>query len=135
MRIKHSIPKTILKGLAVLLPIIVLGWLLYWLAITLEGTLGHLFQFLFPRPFYLPGLGLVLALVVSYVVGLAMNTRPAQRLFDQWKRILARIPLIKTVYGTVQDLVESFSTDKSKQFNRVVMIRWPDSGIRLLGYM
>lgn len=130
-----SVTKTVLRGLAVILPVFVLGLLLYWLIVTVESSLARLFRLFLPDRFYFPGLGVGFALILSYAVGLAMSASRGQRLLNAWDRLLERLPLIKSIYGAVEDIVASFSTDRSKRFNRVVMVEFKDLNLRLLGYV
>ena len=135
MKGTHSITKIILNGLAVILPITIIGFILYWLVTSLENALAQIFRFLLPPYLHFPGKGIVVSLLLAYVVGLMMNSRMAQNLFGRWENMLQRIPLIKTLYGSLQDIIESFSPEKRKRFNRVVAVTLKDSGLRLIGYV
>lgn len=73
---------------------------------------------LFPPRFYFPGLGILLGIALIFAVGLLAKPWLFRRLFDWWSTILNRIPLVKTVYGAVQDFMEFLSGDLSSRFNR-----------------
>jgi len=135
MKWKYSFTKTILKGLAVILPMAVIGATVYWLLHVLDSGSGWFLQLILPDHLYFPGLGVAVGILLIYLVGLLMNTQAAQELFGQWEHILERIPLIKSIYGAVQDMVEFFSSDKKKRFNKVVSVTFKESGIRLIGFV
>lgn len=130
----RSTIKTILKGLVVILPIVVVGLALFWLIASLEAGLGTLARAILGET-YFPGAGIALALALSYAVGLSMTSRAAQRLFDRWERLLRRIPLVKTIYGSIQDMASLLSAEKRQKFNRVVLVTIGDTGIKLVGFV
>lgn len=135
MRTDTPVIKTILKGLAVLLPIMVIGIVVYWFVVTVEFWLAGLFRLVLPDRFYIPGMGFLTGVFLSYLVGLLMNTGGAQRMYDQFERALHRIPLVKSLYGAIQDIVQLFSKDPRKRYNRVVTVHFQQLGIRLVGFV
>jgi uncharacterized membrane protein len=135
MRCDGSFTKTLLKGLVVILPVAIIGVTTYWLLHTLEAGFAHVLRVVLPDSLYYPGMGLVVAVLTVYLVGLLMGSRAAQRLSDRWEHMLKRIPLVKSLYGAVQDIVQFFSSDKKKRFNKVVSVTLRDSAIRLIGFV
>lgn len=134
MKEKYSVTKTFLKGLMVILPVVVIVATILWLIQALESGLAWMFQWFLPERVYFPGLGVAGGFLLIYLFGLLMNTRAAQELFNYWERLLKRIPLIKSLYGSVQDIIRFFSSDSRKKFNRVVLVTFKDSDIKLVGF-
>ena len=125
---------TMLKGLIVLLPLLVVGLLLFWLITSLESVLGHLVWRII-GDHYRPGMGIALGMALSYVVGVVLNAGFVQRIYDRWEQLLRRVPLVKTIYGGIQDLLSLLSQEKRNRFNRVVLVSLGDTGVRLYGFV
>lgn len=124
---------TFLKGLVAILPIVVTVYLIYWLAMLAESGLGGLLQAVLP--FYFPGLGLLAGLVGIFLMGVLLNAWLVQKLFSLGEAAMHRIPLVKTIYGAVQDLMRFFSTSGGNQADQVVAVTVNIGGTeaRLLG--
>jgi uncharacterized membrane protein len=135
MSARQSITRTFFKGLVVVLPVVVLVATLFWLGTAAEALFSSLFKPLLPSYAYVPGLGLLLGIILCYFVGVLMNTTLAPRIIQVWHNILNRIPLIKSLYGAVEDILDSFSQDKKKRFNRVVKIKFASSNFWVVGFV
>lgn len=122
-----------LKGLVAILPIVVTLYLIYWLASLSETILGGLLQSILPV--YFPGLGLLLAIAGIFALGLLLNAWLVRRLFDVGEALMQRIPLIKTIYGAVKDLMGFFSGSGEDRASQVVTVAFKvgDAEARLLG--
>lgn len=135
MKERFSFSKTTLKGLVVLLPVLVLTFTVFWLIFSVEYWLASFYRMVFSDKLYVPGFGLLTAIVLSFLVGLLMNSAAAQRLYDTWEHQLQRIPLIKSLYGAVQDIVKIFSRDQRERYNRVVIVHFKEANVRLVGFV
>ena len=131
----RSIQNTFLTGLAVLLPVVITGWVIWWLVTTTESFLARQLNFVLPEGAYLPGMGLVTALVVVFLLGLMMRTWLVSSLVKLGENLLHRIPLVSTLYGSVRDFARFVSADPKHRFNRVVSITVPGTGMRLIGFV
>jgi len=129
----RSINKNILTGLITLLPVVVTLYLLYWFVVTTESLLGDVIRTLVPEDLYRPGMGVVAGLMVAFFVGLLMHSLIAQRLFSGGERIIYRLPLIKSVYLSVRDLLDYFSSEKKKEFEQVVAVKFGETGMQAVG--
>lgn len=132
----RQIGRIFLGGLAALLPAVVTLWMVAWLVVSAEQGLGKLLRLVLPESYYLPGMGVLLALGLVFAVGLLVRTEPVRRLFGLGGAILDRIPLIKTVYGAFRDLTQFITADRKSSFNKVVMVSpTPNSDIELIGFV
>lgn len=135
MKSKSPFMRTILKGFMVVLPLAVIGATIYWVMHTLESGSGWLLQLILPARLYFPGMGVVVGILLIYLVGLLMSTQTAQNLSSHWENLLEHIPLVKSLYGAVQDMVQFFSSNTKQRFNKVVSVTLKDSDIRLIGFV
>ena len=99
---KH-ITATFLRGLVTLLPILLTVYILYWLAVTAESLLGKPLKALLPDWMYRPGLGLLIGVALVFAVGLVMELDMARRLWALLGRAVLRVPVVKTLYGAIND--------------------------------
>ena len=93
--------------------------------------------FLIPPPyrpeellgFRIPGLGVVLALLVLVVTGIFVANLIGRRLVNFYESLLARIPLVRTVYGAVKRFTEMVLSDSSESFKKVLLVEYPRKGL------
>lgn len=130
------VARTFLSGLAVVLPIVITIAVLVWLVTTAEALLGTVVGWVLPEGTALPqGLGLLAALGLIFAVGVLMEAVYFRRLMGWVEEVLNRIPLVKTVYGAVRDLMSLFSKAGSRKFSKVVMVKFPGLEARLVGFV
>jgi uncharacterized membrane protein len=125
---------TVLKGLVALLPIGLTLYIVYWLAITAENVFSRLMRLVIPDQYYWPGLGLIAGLAVLYVVGLAVNAYIVRHVLRMGDDLMARIPVVKTIYIATRDFMRILPTSgKDNDLKRVVLV--PFGPGRLIGFV
>jgi uncharacterized membrane protein len=119
-----NLGRTLVTGVVTLLPLLITLYLLYWLAVGAESVLGGWLRQFLPPEWTLPGLGLAAGLLVIFLVGLAMRVWVVQRLVGWSEAFLYRIPVVRSVYGSIRDFL-SFLAQHSQQdrFHEVVAVR------------
>lgn len=127
------INKNILTGLITMLPLLLTLYLIYWFVVTTESFLGDVIRTAMPEELYRPGMGVVAGLVVAFIVGMLMHTLVVQRWFYRGERIVYRLPLIKSVYLSIRDLLDYFSSEKKEGFEQVVAITFGETGMQVVG--
>ncbi|MEX0709005.1 MAG: DUF502 domain-containing protein, partial [Woeseia sp.] len=124
-----------LTGLAIVLPIVITIWIIWWIGVTFEKTLGGIYTVIFPPSLYFPGLGILMGIGLTFVVGLMTKAWLFRSLFDWWDSLLNRIPLVKTVYGAIQDFMGFISGEGHTKFNRVVLVEFEQPSMKLMGFV
>lgn len=117
------------KGLATLLPVLVTGYAVYWVVITVERLLRPLV----PDPIYVPGSGLLLAVVAIAAFGALMHFFLFEWLVNLADGLIRRIPLVKSVYNALHDLFSYLGQRPSDDLSRVVLVNL--HGTRLIGFV
>jgi uncharacterized membrane protein len=130
-----KITRTFFTGLAVTLPVVATLYLLYWATLATERALDGLLRFVLPQAVYLPGLGLVLGVVLVFLVGLLMRTWAARKIFAWTERMMYRLPVIKTVYGTLRDFTNFVSRPQKQGAQQVVLVRLGGTDLRIMGFV
>jgi uncharacterized membrane protein len=75
-----------------------------------------------------PGLGLAVTMLVVLAVGAVANNMIGRKVLARAESYLVRVPVFKTIYSPVKQLVAAFSPDNEYGFKRVVMIEDPNRG-------
>ena len=83
--------------------------------------------------FRIPGLGAVLALAVLFTTGVLVANLLGRQLVLWYEALLARIPLVRSVYGGVKNFAAVLLDDRGRSFKRVVLIEYPRKGIYRVG--
>jgi uncharacterized membrane protein len=129
--------KIMFQGLVAILPAILTLYILFWLVRSAETVLGGLLQVLLPDGRYLPGMGLVAGLVVTFLCGLAINGFIMKRMIFLGESLMNRIPLVKTLYGSLKDFIGFFTAKQDSKFSQVVTVEMDFGGtsMRMIGFV
>ncbi|MBI2786582.1 MAG: DUF502 domain-containing protein, partial [Legionella longbeachae] len=84
-----------------------------------EHLIGH----------YIPGLGVILSLILLLVTGIIATNYFGQRLVAWGESILSRIPLVRSIYKTVKQVINAVLSTNSEAFRKVVLIEYPRNGL------
>jgi len=83
--------------------------------------------------FYIPGLGTFLAPILAFLVlvltGVLAANLLGRRLVHSYERFLNRIPLVRSVYGSVKHFAEVVFSDSNSSFKKVLLIEYPRAGL------
>jgi uncharacterized membrane protein len=124
---------TFLKGLAAVLPAVLTLYVVWWLATGADEILGGWLRVVAPE-LYWPGLGLVVSFLLVLLVGVIVDAYIVRRLFRFGEAMLARIPIVKTIFGAVKDFARFLPAgEKRRDLKRVVM--WRFGSARLIGFV
>lgn len=85
--------------------------------------------------FHLPGLGVVLAVVLVLTTGMIMANLLGRRLVNAWESLLSRIPLVRTLYAGIKQIMEAVLATDAKSFRRVLLVEYPRKGVWSLAFM
>lgn len=129
--------KIMLQGLVAILPALLTLYILYWLLRSAETVLGGVIEVILPVGWYVPGMGILAGLVGIFFCGVSLNVFLGQRLLDLGEALLNRIPLVKTLYGSVKDFIGFFTSKHQGKFDQVVTVdlAFGDVPLRLLGFV
>ena len=86
-------------------------------------------------PFRIPGTGLVVALVMLTVIG-ALTTGLVGRFWVRTtQKAMARMPVVRSVYGAIRQIFETILQQKSTAFRQVVLFEYPRRGSWAIGFI
>ncbi|MEK7444496.1 MAG: DUF502 domain-containing protein [candidate division NC10 bacterium] len=122
-----------LTGFFVTVPVVATSWLLYVFWDAIDAFFSPGYERLFGRR--IPGLGFLTAMVVIFVVGTVATNVVGRRILVRVERLLTRVPIFRSIYPTVKELLESFSPEKRTSFKEVVLAEHPRKGELVFGFV
>lgn len=115
-----------LTGLIVAAPVGVTIFVLVWAFQNLDAILGRYLPPLLGVA--VPGLGLVVLAVLLLLVGWISHRALGRRLLFGWNEMLSRVPVVRKVYGTASQVVQSVLDRDEKLFRACAMMEYPTPG-------
>lgn len=115
-------------GLLIWVPLGITLWVLALLVGTMDQTLQVLPAEWQPEAwsgFRIPGLGVILTGVIILITGIFGANFFGQKIVDFWERQLTRIPVIKSIYGSVKQVSDTLLSGKGHAFRQVLLVRYP----------
>ena len=85
--------------------------------------------------FNLPGVGVALTLLTVIITGMVFANLFGRRLVRLWEDILARIPLVRSIYSSVKQITETLFSAQGKSFRKVVMVEYPRRELWTLAFV
>ncbi len=86
-------------------------------------------------PFSIPGIGLIIGILMLTAIGAltaGLLGKWTRQIFDA---ILNRLPVIRSLYGAIKQIVETVLANQSKAFRECVLVEFPRRGIWALGFV
>ena len=130
-----TLSNVLMKGLATVLPIALTVYAIVWLLTTAESVMHRVITLMLPESLYWPGLGIVSGLVLLFAIGSAVNAYLVRRVLGVWDRFLARIPVVKTVYGAIRDMTRLLPSGDTHRDLQSVVLWKSNAGAYLLGFV
>ncbi len=75
--------------------------------------------------FRVPGLGVILTAMIILATGVFGANFFGQKIIDFWERQLTRIPVVKTIYGSVKQVSDTLLSGSGHAFRKVLLVRYP----------
>lgn len=117
---------------------ILLTLYLTWLFIDLiDGAMRWLLPDRYNPATYLhvPGLGLVLGIVALTLIGAATANYVGRIFLLLSERVLARMPVIRGIYGAMKQIFETVLAKQSNTFREAVLVEFPRKGMWTIGFI
>ena len=86
-------------------------------------------------PFGIPGLGLLMACLLMTLIGALTAGILGRYWIRTSEKLLARMPVIRSVYGALKQIFETVLSHQSNAFREVVLFEYPRRGSWALGFI
>ncbi len=120
--------KYFITGLLIWVPLAITAWVLSLIVRSMDQSLLLLPRAIHPEEvlgMYIPGLGALLTLVVVFLTGLVTTNIVGQKLVRFWEGVLARIPVVKSIYYSVKQVSDTLFSGSGVAFRKVLLVRYP----------
>ena len=124
--------RSFIAGFFVTVPLVVSIVAIVWAFRFADGVTGAVGERLFGRPW--PGLGLVATAAAILAIGALTTNVIGRRLLARSEHLLQHVPLFRTIYAPVKQLVSAFSPDNEFGFKRMVLVEEQGRGA-VLGFL
>ena len=122
-----------IAGLVLLAPTTVTIFIMLWLFQHLDGPVRRAIAS--ATGYDVPGSGVLATLLIILFAGAIASSIATRGLVLFLERAVERIPIVRTLYGAVKQMITPFADEKNNPFQHVVMVEFPDAGIYSLGFL
>lgn len=139
MKLGSKIRAYLFTGILVTAPVAITFYMAYKFIFWVDRMVGQIIP---PQlnayikdiiPFTIPGLGLVMLLAALIVVGMFAAGFLGKFFVRLGEWIVYKLPLISSIYSLLKQVFETFFSNKSQAFSKVVLLEYPRKGIWILG--
>ena len=93
-----------------------------------------LLPYLMPQlGYWVPGIGIIITFTGIYLVGILVTNFIGRKFVSLGERIVLNIPVAKTIYGSVKQIMETFSFKSEESGKKVVMVEYPKENVWSIG--
>ena len=86
-------------------------------------------------PFSIPGLGLIIVFLFTTFVGILATGLFGRTLIRLWENILNRMPVVRSVYSAIKQILETVMATQSDAFRQAVLVEYPRKDIWAIGFV
>jgi len=129
--LKRHIRRNIFSGLLLLVPLVIT-------IIVIRAIFNFLdtlpLPFLEPKlGYWVPGIGILITLLVIYFIGVLVTNFIGRKLVSLGEKLVSKIPIAKSIYGSVKQIIETFSHSEDNSAKKVVMVEYPKDNVWSIG--
>ena len=122
----HWLRRSFVAGFFVTVPLFISVAALIWIFNVVDGATTPLYDRLIGRR--IPGLGTLSTAAVIVLVGAIARNVIGRRILARGEGWLLKVPVFRTIYSPVKQLIAAFSPDNESSFKRVVLVEDPRRG-------
>jgi uncharacterized membrane protein len=124
--------RSFITGFFVTVPLVISVAAFIWIFRLVDGFVGPFYAAWLKRD--VPGLGILTTALVVLIVGAIATNVIGKRVLQRAESYLLRVPVFRTIYAPVKQLVVAFSPDNEYGFKRVVLVEEPGRGF-VMGFL
>jgi uncharacterized membrane protein len=129
--IKKSTKNYFLSGILVVVPIVITILVLRAIFNFLDELL---LPYLMPQlGYWIPGIGILIIVLGIYLIGVLVTNFVGRKFIYIGEKIVLNIPIAKSIYSSVKQIMETFSFKGDQSVKKVVMVEYPRNNIWSIG--
>lgn len=132
------IKRYFITGLLIWVPLAITAWVLSLIADAADQSLRLLPASVHPHQllgFDIPGAGVLLTLLIILTTGLLAANFIGQRLVGWWEELLARIPVVNSIYNSVKQVSDTLFSSSGNAFRKALLIQYPRQGSWTIAFL
>jgi uncharacterized membrane protein len=86
-------------------------------------------------PHQIPGIGLIISIITITFIGAITPGFIGRTLLKAGERILNKMPVVRSIYGAIKQIMETVMSTNSDSFREVVLVEYPRKGIWVIGFV
>lgn len=122
------------KGLLFTMPILLTFAILTWAVTGAESVLSQPLKALIPYDLHFPGMGILVAIGLIYLIGLAIHGKILRFLFAWMQSAMDTLPVVSVIYQNIKEMFDFVSGAKDDELERVVLVEM-NGDMRLIGFV
>lgn len=137
-KIFQKLKQTFVAGLAVVIPAGISIYTLIFIIDLIDGILDVLPRNMHPDHligFHIPGLGVIVTILITLLAGLMIRSYLGKKLMVLGEKFFRHIPVVRTIYDGSKQVVDSLIMNRKRGFQKVVLVRFPHTGLYSLGFV
>ena len=99
------------------------------------GMLPESLDFTKKLPHQIPGLGLIISIIAITFIGAITPGFIGRTLLKSGERVLNKMPVVRSIYGAIKQIMETVMSTNSDSFREVVLVEYPRKGIWVIGFV
>jgi uncharacterized membrane protein len=135
---RQLIKRYFITGLLIWVPLAITAWVLTMIIGTMDQSLHLLPAAVHPRSvlgFDIPGSGAILTLLIILLTGIIAANFIGQRLVAWWESLLARIPVVNSIYNSVKQVSDTLFSSSGNAFRKALLIEYPRRGAWTIAFL
>ena len=124
-----------ITGLLIWVPLGITYWVISTIVKTLDGIIP---PHISPQALFgleIPGFGLLAVVLVVLITGALGANLLGRRLVDLWEGLLARIPLVRSIYSSVKQVSDTILAPNGQAFRQAVLVQYPRQGLWTIAFV
>ncbi len=128
-----NLRKQFLTGILVVVPIGATTLIFIWIFTTIDNILQPVIQLIVGHP--VRGIGFGITIVLIYLAGVIASNVVGKSLIRYGESVLSKVPVVRPLYASIKQILESFSRPSKSGLLQVVLIEFPRKGMWTLGFI
>ncbi|MFM1849992.1 MAG: hypothetical protein RL446_831 [Pseudomonadota bacterium] len=130
-----AVKRYFVTGLLIWVPIGITAWVINMIVTTLDGVvpIGLRPEALFGVQ--IPGFGVLAVALLVLFTGLLGANLIGRRLVQVWEALLARIPLVRSIYSSVKQVSDTILAPNGQAFRQAVLVQYPRLGMHTIAFV
>jgi len=84
---------------------------------------------------HIPGLGVIMSLLIVFATGVFAANIIGQRMVKFWEGVLARIPVVNSIYIGVKQVSDTLFAPGGQAFRKALLVQWPSPGMWTIAFL